>query len=236
MSLKALCLSVSKKKAHVYDRSIIHMLDLVLKLGCVSDSLFSALYLYDTGRYETALIVTDRMKQRFSQPHIMYRHSVDRQRCSEAVGGQSMLTKFRKAWTKDINFDGKFTYIKELKLEQEVNRKSGIGLLFLSPFLGMHMLSVLCHYRLGNRSQYLQALTNLHTLLLYDDGRYVPLHLRDLSWQILGICQHVVGDLNGALQSYQESLTQRQYRRIQLATETRIEFVLKQLEGSTRMI
>ncbi|XP_052704691.1 uncharacterized protein LOC128180603 [Crassostrea angulata] len=93
----------------------------------------------------------------------------------------------------------------------------------------VHMLSVLCNYRLGNRSQCLQSLTDLQTLMLYDDGRYVPLCLRDLSWQILGICQHVVGDLHGALQSYQQSLREIPLNKIQNATEYRMALVLYQL-------
>jgi tetratricopeptide (TPR) repeat protein len=201
------------------------MLGLVFKLGCVPDGLYLALYLYDTGRYQTALAITDRVKQKLSQPHIMYNGNVDRQRYSEAVGGQSMLTKYRKAWVRDVVFDEQFTYIEELRLEQEVSNSMGLPILLLSPFVTVHMLSVLCHYRLGNRTQYLQALTDLHTLLLYDDGRYVPLHHRDLAWQILGICQHVVGDLLGALQSYQESLRHAQEHKIQTATEYRISLV-----------
>jgi hypothetical protein len=159
----------------------------------------------------------------------MYYDTVDEQRYSEAIGGQSMLAKFRKAWAKDIAFSKNFTYIEELRLEQEIGEMNGIPSSYLSPFVTVHMLSVLCHYRLGNRSQYLQALTDLHSLLLYDDGRYVPLHHRDLSWQVLGICQHVVGDLHGALQSYQESLTQEPFHRIQPAMETRIELVKSQM-------
>ncbi|XP_056016767.1 uncharacterized protein LOC130053478 [Ostrea edulis] len=204
MSLKAQSLFESKKKRYTIDRSISHMLDLVLKLGCVCDGLYLALYLYDTGRYQTALTVTDTVQQRLSQPHVMYIR-IDRRRYSEAVGGQSMLTKFRKAWTKHILFKENIAFIVELRLEQEVCKMNEIPTLYLSPFVTVHMLSVLCHYRLGNRSQYLQALTDLHTLLLYDDGRYVPLNHRDFAWQILGICQHVVGDLHGAFQSYQES-------------------------------
>ncbi|XP_056013678.1 uncharacterized protein LOC130052533 [Ostrea edulis] len=237
MSLKAQCLFVSKRKRYTIDRSIIHMLDLVSKLGCLSDGLYLALYLYDTGRYQTALAVTDTVKQRLSQSHIMYYDTVDRQRYSEAVGGQSMLTKFRKAWARDISFNANFTFIEELRLEQEVCKMNGLGYLYLSPFVTVHMLSVLCHYRLGNRSQYLQALTDLHTLLLYDDGRYALLYTRDLSWQILGICQHVVGDLHGALQSYQESLRQIPRHKIQIATETRLNFVQSQLRmNSTRIV
>ncbi|XP_048766818.2 uncharacterized protein LOC125673909 [Ostrea edulis] len=235
MSLKLQSLSVSKKKRYTIDRSIIHMLGLVSKLGCVSDGLYLALYLYDTGRYQTALTVTDTVKQKLSQPHILYRCNVDRQRYSEAVGGQSMLTKFRKAWAKDIVFDKQFTYIDELRLEQGVNKMNGMGIFHVSPFVILHMLYVLCHYRLGNRSQYLQALTDLHTLLLYDDGGYVLVLCRDLSWQILGICQHVVGDLHGALQSYQESLRQKPKNKIQIATETRINLLKTQIKDSTRM-
>ncbi|XP_048770440.2 uncharacterized protein LOC125676652 [Ostrea edulis] len=232
MSLKAQCLFVSKKKRHSNERSIIHMLDLVSKLGCVSDGLYLALYLYDTGRYQTALTVTDRVNQRLSQPHIMYR-SVDRQRYSEVVGGQSILTKYRKAWARNVTFENEFTFIEELRLEQEVSKMNGMPNLHLPPFVIVHMLSVLCHYILGNMSQYLQALTDLHTLLLYDDGRYVELENRDLSWQILGICQHVVGDLHGALQSYQESLRQIPRHKIQIATETRIDLVKSQLRVHT---
>jgi hypothetical protein len=225
MSLKAQCLHASQKKRYTNDRTIIHMLNLVLKFGCLSDGLYLALYLYDTGRYQTALTVTDRVKQKLSQPHIMYYGILDRQKYSEVVGGQSMLTKFRKAYARDIAIHADCTTIEELRLEQEVSKIEGIEILFLSPFVTVQMLSVLCHYRLGNKSQYLQALTDLHTLLLYDDGRYVPLHHRDLSWQILGICQHVVGDLHGALQSYQESLTQVPDNKLEIATLYRIGLV-----------
>jgi hypothetical protein len=171
------------------------MLGLVSKIGCVSYGLYLALYLCDTGRYQSALTITDRVKQRLSQPHIMYYNRVERQRYSEVVGGQPMLTKYRKAWARYIEIYQPLTYIEELRLEQEVSEMNGIWVLCLPPLVTVHILSALCNNRLGNRSQYLQALTDKHTLLLYDDWRYVPLYHRDLSWQILGICQHVVGDL-----------------------------------------
>jgi hypothetical protein len=126
----------------------------------------------------------------------------------------------KTAWVDDVTLDSKVHFIDELLLEQEVSKQNGKPLLHISPFVLTEMLLVLSHYRLGNRSQ---------TLLLYDDGRYVPLLLRNLSWQILGICQHVVGDLHGALVSYQESLRQEQYYKIQTATENRIMFVERQL-------
>jgi hypothetical protein len=235
MSLKTQSLFVSMKKRYAIDRKTLHVLGIVAKLGCVSDGLYLALYLYHTSRYKTALMVTDRVKQSLTQPHIVYGRLCI-QSYSEAVGGQSMLTKYRKAWARDIVFFRDFTYIEELRLEQEVCYMNGIDYLFLSPFVTMYMLSVLCHYRLGNRSQYLQALRDLHILLLYDDGRYVRLPNRDMAWQILGICQHVVGDLHGALQSYHESLRHEPWDKIQTATEYRIDLANKQLEGRIRMM
>ncbi|XP_062616900.1 uncharacterized protein LOC134278618 [Saccostrea cucullata] len=83
-------------------------------------------------------------------------------------------------------------------------------------------------HRLGNRSQCLQSLTDLQTLLLCDDNVYALLETRDIAWQILGICQHIVGDLYGALQSYEVSLRQYQYNKIQEATLIRIECVKEQ--------
>jgi hypothetical protein len=135
----------------------------------------------------------------------------------------------KTAWVKDLELRCKFRYIDELLLEQEVGKQNGKPYLHISPFVMVEMLLVLSHYRQGNRSQYLRSLTDLQTLLNYDDGRHVPLDIRDLSWQILGICQHVVGDLHGALHSYQESLKQKRYHKIQTATENRIMFVERQL-------
>ncbi|XP_062588845.1 uncharacterized protein LOC134250496 [Saccostrea cucullata] len=127
-------------------------------------------------------------------------------------------------------------YIEELYLEQNVSQHNGDTLLSVSPFVIVEMLSVLSHYRLSNRSRCLKSLTDLQTLLLYDDGIYVPLELRDLSWQILGICQHVVGDLHGALHSYEESLRQQPYNRIKEATQIRIECVKQQLQENIEKV
>jgi hypothetical protein len=135
----------------------------------------------------------------------------------------------KTAWVDTVTLDNKVHYIDELLLEQEVSKQNGEDILFIPPFVLTEMLLVLSHYRLGNRSQYLRSLTDLQTLLLYDDGRYVLLRHRNLSWQILGICQHVVGDLHGALHSYQESLRHEQFNNIQTATENRIMLVERQL-------
>ncbi|XP_062619958.1 uncharacterized protein LOC134281519 [Saccostrea cucullata] len=116
----------------------------------------------------------------------------------------------------------------KLTLEQSAAIQHSLHL-HIPPFVIVEMLSVLSHYRLGNRSQCLQSLTDLQTLLLYDDGSYVPFRRRDISWQILGICQHVVGDFHGALRSYQESLKQDPSHKLQKATKLRIDCIQNEL-------
>ncbi|XP_056006105.1 uncharacterized protein LOC125658965 isoform X2 [Ostrea edulis] len=214
------------KNVYRLDRIVCNMLKLASRVGPVSHLLYLALYYYRTGRYNEVLCVTYLTKQRLSQPYIMYHGDyVDRQRYSEAVGSLSLSRKMNTAWVENVTLMSEIHYIDELILEQEVSKQNDDGILIISPFVLTDMLLVLSHYRLGNRSQYLQSLTDLQTLLLNDVCRYVQSHLRGLSWQILGICQHVVGDLHGALHSYQESLRQEQFHNIKTATEKRIVFV-----------
>ncbi|XP_061165698.1 uncharacterized protein LOC133174614 [Saccostrea echinata] len=213
------------KEVYLLDRMICNLLQLASKRGSVSHLLYLALYYYRTGRYDKTLHIIYLTKQRLSQACIMYYDTSDRHRYNQAVRNLPLSRKMMKYWVDNVHLFNSIPCIKELSLEQ-----NGMLILHLSPFLTVEMLSVLSHYRLSNRSQYLQSLTDLQTLLLYDDdGTYVPLHFRDLSWQVLGICQQVVGDLQGALQSYEESLRQEPIHKIQEATHTRIRCVKRQL-------
>ncbi|XP_065929585.1 uncharacterized protein [Magallana gigas] len=193
------------KKIYRSDRLTSNLLKLAGRVGDVCCLLNLALYYYRTCRYAEALHVTALVKSRLTQPYIMY-NTVDRERYNECVAGWSLSKRMKKAWVVNVLLHGNVYYIQELDLEQRAVKDNGEPILYISPYVMTDMLSVLSNYRLGNRSQCLQSLTDLQTLLLYDDGRYVALLLRDLSWQVLGICQQVVGDLHGALQSYQQSL------------------------------
>ncbi|XP_061179624.1 uncharacterized protein LOC133188268 [Saccostrea echinata] len=223
------------KNIYNLDRIICGMLKMAARLGPVSYLLYLALYYYRTGRYDKTLHVTYLTKQRLSQTFIIYTYT-DEQRYNEAaVGNPSLSRRMRVSWANNVDLIHNIPCIGELCLEQNVSQRNGRYLLSLSPFFMVEMLSVLSHYRLGNRSQCLQSLTDLQTMLLYDNGKYVPLLLRDISWQVLGICQHVVGDLHGALQSYEESLRQEPFNKIKEATDCRIGCVNQQLQKNARM-
>ncbi|XP_061165696.1 uncharacterized protein LOC133174612 [Saccostrea echinata] len=223
---------LKNKYVKYLDKMLCNMLKLSSRIGSISHSLYLALYYYRTGRYYKALNITNLTKQRLSKPYILYKGIVDRYRYSEDVSSLSLSKKMNFAWVAELTLYHRIRYIEELTLEQQMDKlMSGSGFKgsFYSPFVIVHMLSVLSNYRLGNRFRYLQSLQDLRTLLLYDDGRYISLFQRDMSWQILGICQQVVGDLQGALQSYQESLRQEPFHRIQTATKARIDNIRQQL-------
>ncbi|XP_062593420.1 uncharacterized protein LOC134254906 [Saccostrea cucullata] len=216
------------KETFALERKFCNILKLAGRIGCVSDFLYLALYNYSIGSYHETVRLIHFIRERLSQPFILYDHLTGEQGY-EAVCSLSPSGRMKKAWANDLILKVGVLYIRELLLEQEEAEKNGMSL-FISPFLTLEWLSVLSYYRLGNQSLYQQSLSDLKTLLLYDDGMYISTHQRDLAWQILGICQQIVGDLHGALYSYQESLKQEPFHQIQKATEARISYVERQLQ------
>jgi hypothetical protein len=91
------------------------------------------------------------------------------------------------------------------------------------PSVITRMLLILCYHGYPHKQQ--EFLDELNVLLHHDDGQYVNEFYRDISWQILGICQQVCGDHQGALRSYQISLQQQAIHEIQQATLYRIQNV-----------
>ncbi|XP_062582357.1 uncharacterized protein LOC134244095 [Saccostrea cucullata] len=217
---------------NIYNLDIIicGMLKMASKLGPVFFLLYLALYYYRTWRFVKTLHITYITQQRLSQAFVIYNiDTIDRQRYNEAVGNLPLSRRMKIAWVENVCLFENIPCIEELYLEQFLSQQNGNSLLFVSPFVMVEMLLVLSHHRLGNRSQCLQSLTDLQTLLIYDDGTYVPLYTRDISWQLLGICQHGLGDLHGALESFEESLRQESFNEIKEATYIRIKCVKQQL-------
>lgn len=64
------------------------------------------------------------------------------------------------------------------------------------------------------------ALNDLHTVV--NPGKSIPQHCKDISWEILGICQHFAGDRKAALYSFKQSLLENSFHKINTATEQRI--------------
>ena len=198
-----------------------HMLKFAAKFGCISDMMFNALYFYKISRLREALFVIELTKVRLAQPGLMYRRHVDPGRYTEAVGGQSLSFKMRHAIFLVINLENHICYINELIPEQQYALQNNSFGLHIPLCVALHFVQFLC-YRHIDTTLAQTALEELQILVHYDQGLYIDHLYRDISWEILGICQQMTGNLQAALHSFQHSLTQFPFNRIQTATQMRI--------------
>nr|XP_022304026.1 uncharacterized protein LOC111111372 [Crassostrea virginica] len=209
------------KQMYIADRMSCHMLKLTAKFGCISDMMYIAMFYCKTFRYREALCITEMIKVKLAQLGRMYKSHVDPERYTEAVGGQSLSTKMRQAVAYDIKLNTHTCYIKELTLEQQIAQNKR-AITFIPLFVVLHFVEFLC-YRHTDTTLAQAALEELQVLVHHDQGLYVPYLCRDISWEILGICQQMTGNLQAALYSYQQSLTQFPLNKIQNATQIRIQ-------------
>ncbi|XP_052673768.1 uncharacterized protein LOC128155924 [Crassostrea angulata] len=214
------------KQMYIADKMSCHMLKLAAKFGCISDMLYIAMYYYKTLRYREALSVIKMTKVKLAPPYLMYRGHVDRERYTEAVGGQSWSTRIRQAVAVEITLDNRISYISELIPEQQSALQNKFPSLCIPVFVMLHFLEFLC-YRHIDTTLSQAALDELQVLVHHDQGLYVRDLGRDISWEILGICQQITGNLQAALYSYQQSLiTQYSLHMIHAATHRRIQDVI----------
>ena len=199
-----------------------YMLKLAAKFCYVSDLLYIAMYFHKTFRHREALSVIEMTKVKLAQPGLMYRRHVDPERYTEAVGGRSWSYKMRHAVAYNIKLKNDICYINELTPEQQSSSLNHGYFLIIPPYILLHMLEFLCCRHVDPmRAQ--AALDDLQVLVHHDQGVLVDVVLRDISWEILGICQQMTGNHQAALYSYRQSLNQKPWNKIQTATRQRIQ-------------
>ncbi|XP_078327782.1 uncharacterized protein LOC111107008 isoform X2 [Crassostrea virginica] len=164
-----------------------------------------------------ALHITEMAKVKLARPGLMNWCQVDPDRYTEAVGGQSWSYKMRHAVSFGIEIVNSMCLIDEL-----IPELLNVRILTIPPFILLHMLEFLCCRHVDPvRAQV--ALDDLQVLVQHDQGVLVPVFLRDISWEILGICQQMTGNHQAALYSYRQSLRQIQFHKIHIATRQRIQ-------------
>nr|XP_022297686.1 uncharacterized protein LOC111107037 [Crassostrea virginica] len=214
--------SGGNKQMYIADKRSCYMLKLAAKFGPVSDLLYIAMYFYQTSRHRGALSVIDMTKVKLAQPGLMYRRHVDPERYTEAVGGRSWSYKMRHAVAYDIKLDNNICYINELTPEQQSSSRNHMYVLHIPPYILLHMLEFLCCRHIDPvRAQ--AALDDLQILVHHDQGVFVAVPVRGISWEILGICQQMTGNRTAALYSYRQSLRQIPYNKIDTASRHRIQ-------------
>ena len=221
--------AISNKTCYHLNMRRLNAMKLAVKIGCVSEIVYLALYYYKNCQYVELLKCLQKAKRRLSRPYVVHYIHTDEEKYKRSMKDMSLCDRMNNCCICNILLCDKYLYTDALVPEQIANKTEGNAFLSIPPLVMLHMLFVLNHHRLGDTVRSQQSLQDLHTLLLYDDGTHVPAEYRDISWQILGICQQTCGDYVGAFLSFQCSLQQFTYNFIMKASSIRILTILGRL-------
>ena len=206
------------KKMYTLDKLNCNMLKIAANFGFISDMLYIAMYFYTTGRYMCAISIINDTKVKLREPGLIYYRNWDPERYIEAVGGQSWSRKMKEAVAADIVLHKNILYIPEMTPEQVYSSENKQFFLFIPPFILVYMLEFLCHQHVDSQKAS-TALQNLQDVVIMD--RRIRF-LADISWNILGICHQMSGNLWAALFCYIHSLRQARQNRIHKVTAMRM--------------
>ena len=170
--------------------------------------LYKALFCYRRGYYRTALPLLQQAKIKLKHPHLVYPWSGNEEKYREAGGDYKPFIQMMKeivAWPVELKTD---ITLPELSLEHYAGGNRFIDLIVMPPLVLTNLLSFLCYYYMHMIQESKSALHELTMLVHYDDGYHVCERDKAISWQVLGICQQMSGDYQGAYQSYSNALQQ----------------------------
>ena len=214
--------SAANKHMYITDKISCYMLKLAAKFGCASDMLYLAMYYYRTLRYSEALSVIALAKGRLGHAQHMCDCIGHQRRYMNALGRMSWSTKLKYILKKNLLYINHISYVNELTLEQQISLKQKKNFSMWPVFVVLYMLEFLC-YRHVNVSKAKSALEDLKVLVHHDNGSLVLPCLRDISWEILGICQQMKRNNRDALYSYQRALEEQSpIHKLKPATKKRI--------------
>lgn len=202
------------------DKLSYQMLRRAAKIGDFSDILYLAIYYYyKSFQYREALSIIKLAKVKLAKPYIMYSGKVDSHESYVKAGGKSLSTKMSKVIAQDIALDNTVCFINELILEQKSSKRNGANTLFIPPFVLLYMLEIFCCKHINRMMEIQSALKDLQTVV--NQGESIPQRCKDISGEILGICQHFAGGRKAALYSFEQSLLEDSFHKITTVTATR---------------
>lgn len=206
-------------------KTALSLLRLSCIIGSVSEILYLAMYYYRNCRYQRSMMCLNKAMIRMCAPYSFFiftniHHYI------RALGGLSLSSKYRRAIIRCIVLRYECSYISELVLEQktDINMENIFcdGELKISPLVMLLMLLILNYHKLDDSTKSDYYIQTLKTLLFSDDEEYISHFPKDLSWQILGICQQTCGYHEESLDSFLRSLKEKPSHRIRPATYLRM--------------
>ena len=162
--------------------------------------MYQAIECYNLGRYRLTLRLAQLAgKAIFSQHSVLWYSEIHDMFKKGGRDELSIETFMKKQFVDVVIYDNN---IPELYIEA-----STCSLLCCLPAATCALfLQYLCYNKLGLQNQRDEALAMLSHVIQYDASNYIESIRLDISWQILGICQQMSGDNQGACHSYHTAL------------------------------
>ena len=123
---------------------------LAVKIGCISEIVYLALYYYSDCHYKQSLRCLQKALERLTLPYTVCFGFNNEEMYKRAMKGRSLLDRMRKVIIYEITLCSGYAYVRELIPEQMTNIANGAGILSIPPLVMVHMLFVLNHHTLGN--------------------------------------------------------------------------------------
>ncbi|KAK3086492.1 hypothetical protein FSP39_019139 [Pinctada imbricata] len=177
---------------------------------------------YMAGNYHKTTDILHFIKRRLQSQPYMYEWSLD----DDIIMATRQHGMTYDTWIKSflVSYVEMYIYtsIDELQLECHAQvEHRGSDLLYIPTLVFINFLLILSYARTADFHRRCHILEELHTLLHHDNGDHIDSNYKAISWEILGICQHICGDHQSAFQSYIKALNE-EYNYFKAATTARI--------------
>ncbi|KAK3100183.1 hypothetical protein FSP39_015889 [Pinctada imbricata] len=169
---------------------------------CVQSNIFLAIYFYKCKRYETCVCLLHKLMKKINDKEIIYSWAFDVNKYA-SLGGDvfSVMSGMHRCIASYIPLDSE-TSIPEISAECKKTEHDIKEVQLFSPLVLTHFLLFLCHFRDGYITEAYVHLTNLKYDLQNDNEYHIPFSTTPISWEILGVCQEIIGDYQNALVSF----------------------------------
>lgn len=163
------------------------MLKIVFSIGFVFNLIFLVMYWYKIFRYEKVLVLLEKVKVKLICFYILYCLYVDDRWYLYVFSDQILFLKMREVVIWNIKFYNFIFYIQELRLEQVVSKEENL-VIFNILFVVMVLFFQYFCSRYVDIEKIFDILREFQVLLESDYFVYVFLVLKDIFWELLGIC------------------------------------------------
>lgn len=145
------------------------------------------MYWYKIFRYEKVLVLLEKVKVKLICFYILYCLNVDNWWYLYVFSDQILFLKMREVVIWNIKFYNFIFYIQELRSEQVVSKEENL-VIFNILFVVMVLFFQYFCSRYVDIEKIFYILREFQVLLKSDYFIYVFLELKDIFWELLGIC------------------------------------------------